>query len=518
MAIRAPVGGCDHVGCELEAAMNSGGTTIATPIVAPDHFLLATRDAGYRNLASALTELIDNSLQAGATSVRVLIEEIDGIPAADLSTPPIAVGVLDNGCGMGVSALVHALQFGGSTRFDDRSGLGRFGMGLPNSAVSHARRLEVYSWQRPGDVYHTYLDVDEVVAGTLRTIPRPKHRLLPSWLKVEAPKSGTLVLWTRCDRITRLPTKTALNDMRRSLGRIYRYALWKGTRIFVNDIPVDPIDPLYLERRSVMHGARRYGAPLVLEVAGENGVGQIEVTFSELPVCRWQAWPAEQKRRFGIVGGGGVSIVRAKREIAYGWFFFGPKRREHYDDWWRCEIRFSPVLDRMFGVTYNKQGIRPSLELKQLLSDELEAIARTLNRRARTAFSNSPVDRTNPAALAAARHDAFLAPPAGLASRTTVAEGLRYRIDHKPLSAREFYSVRCSRGSIVVTVNTNHPFFTDLYQSAVKHGGCSPEHLDRLLLAAARADLEARGPVQRKYADTLRRAWSDAIAAFLRPR
>ena len=65
--------------------MHSVSTTTATPIVAPDHFLLATRDAGYRNLASALTELIDNSLQAGATRVSVLIEEIDGIPAADFT-------------------------------------------------------------------------------------------------------------------------------------------------------------------------------------------------------------------------------------------------------------------------------------------------------------------------------------------------------------------------------------------------------------------------------------------------
>ena len=84
--------------------MNSGGMTIATPIVAPDHFLLATRDAGYRNLASALTELVDNSLQAGATRVSVLIEEIDGMLTGDLRTSSIAVGVLDNGCGMSRTA------------------------------------------------------------------------------------------------------------------------------------------------------------------------------------------------------------------------------------------------------------------------------------------------------------------------------------------------------------------------------------------------------------------------------
>lgn len=440
--------------------MNSRGTTTATPIVAPDHFLLATRDAGYRNLVSALTELIDNSLQAGATGISVVIQELDGTLTPDRNAS-VAVGVLDNGCGMSVSTLTHALQFGGSSRFDDRSGLGRFGMGLPNSAVSHARRLDVYSWQRPGDVYHSYLDVDEVVAGTLQALPHPRRGLLPKWLQIASAKSGTLVLWTRCDRITRLPTRAALEDMRRSLGRVYRYAIWKGARIQLNNTLIEPIDPLYLERRSIMHGARRYGRALVLEVAGEDGHGQIEVTFSELPVSRWHTWSVDEKRRFGIVGGSGVSIVRAEREIAYGWHFFGAKRREHYDDWWRCEIRFSPVLDRMFGVTFNKQGIRPSPELKQLLSNELEAVARTLNRRARLAFSNSPAEQARSATVAASRHDALLMPPASLATRTTIADGLRYRLEHKPISGREFYSVRCARGSIVVTLNTNHPFFTD---------------------------------------------------------
>jgi hypothetical protein len=294
--------------------------------------------------------------------------------------------------------------------------------------------------------------------------------------------------------------------------------LWKGIRLLLNDILVEPFDPLYLERRSLMHGARRYGSPLVLEVAGEDGRGQVEVTFSELPVSRWHGWSVDDKRRFGIVGGGGISIVRARREIAYGWYFFGAKRREHYDDWWRCEIRFSPVLDRMFGVSFNKQGIRPSHELKHMLANELEAVARTLNRRARIAFSHSPAKQVRPAAAAASRHDGLLMPPARLANRSTVAEGLRYRLEHKPSPAREFYSVRCARGSIVVTVNTNHPFFTQMYQVAEARGGCAPEYLDRLLLAAARADLDVRSPAARKYAENLRRAWSDALAAFLRSR
>ena len=89
--------------------MTHRNAAVATPIVAPDHFLLATRDAGYRNLASALTELIDNSLQAGASRVSVLIQEVEKPHGAQSAKSAVAVGVLDNGCGMGVSALLHAL-------------------------------------------------------------------------------------------------------------------------------------------------------------------------------------------------------------------------------------------------------------------------------------------------------------------------------------------------------------------------------------------------------------------------
>ena len=44
--------------------------------------------------------------------------------------------VQDNGTGMDPFTLRTALRFGGTTRFNDRTGLGRYGMGLPNSSLS----------------------------------------------------------------------------------------------------------------------------------------------------------------------------------------------------------------------------------------------------------------------------------------------------------------------------------------------------------------------------------------------
>jgi len=64
----------------------------------------------------------------------------------------------------------------------------------------------------------------------------------------------------------------------------------------------------------------------------------------------------------------------------------GAKRRENYDDWWRCEINFEPTLDELFGITNAKQGIKPRADLLTALECDLEPIARALNGRARQRF------------------------------------------------------------------------------------------------------------------------------------
>jgi hypothetical protein len=481
------------------------------PIVAPKNFVLATRDTGYRSLSAAIAELVDNSLQASARKVRLFAHhaaENDG---------SIVIGVLDDGKGMSAELLGAALQFGGTDRFGDRTGLGRFGMGLPNSSVSHSRRFEVYSWQRDSRVLYSYLDVDEIVSGRMRGIPVPQARSLPRWLSTVAGRSGTLVLWTRCDRLGRFRLDTLVQRLLRTLGQLYRYSLWSGIRITVNDKPVPPFDPLFLDTRAALHGGKPYGTPLRYEVKCGAGTSVIEVRFAELPVAQWQAWQADDKRRRGIVGSAGVSVVRAGREIDYGWHLLGGKRRENYDDWWRCEIRFAPALDELFGVTHSKQGVNPRAELKLLLGADLEVIARTLNRRVREAFEHIKRDPDRPSAVTASRNDELLSPPASLRSRTFTAGGLKYRLRYQQIPSREFYGVRVLRDSVVVTINTDHPFFSEIYRRASRSGGCDLEDLERLLLAAARADLEARNSREREFGSRLRRAWSDALAAFLRP-
>lgn len=121
-------------------------------IVSETKFIQATRDTGYRSTATAIAELVDNSIQAGAKQIQIIIEELE-----ENQDKEIILAVLDDGCGMNPHSMQVALQFGGSNRFDDRNGLGRFGMGLPNSSVSQCRRVELYSRQPGKPTYYTYL-------------------------------------------------------------------------------------------------------------------------------------------------------------------------------------------------------------------------------------------------------------------------------------------------------------------------------------------------------------------------
>lgn len=512
-------------------------------IIALDRFIQATRDSGYKGTESAIAELVDNSLQAGARRVT-----IDVTVAEDGDEYPMRVSVLDDGCGMDRATLRQALRFGGSSRFNDREGLGRYGMGLPNSSLSQARHVDVFSWRRPTGTLYCYLDVDEIAGGKLIEVPDPRPRGLPAWAGKAASPTGTLVVWTRCDRLDHRRVSTIGRKLVTPLGRIFRFFLWDGVVITVNGTSVEPVDPLYLHPQSARRGGKLFGKAMEYKVEARNGnghvngTGKVVVTFSELPVHEWHELPNDDKRRMGIVNGAGVSVVRAGREIDYGWFFLDGKRRENYDDWWRAEIRFDAILDEAFGITHTKQQIRPQDYLVEALAEDLQNTAKALNGRVRQAHTRlKAADETAEVERVAAERDQLLnpLPVTRQATKATAmieelsrrhpllkepaAPGengaLQYRIIHDAMEDTAFYSFAYQDGLFVLVLNPAHPFYRRVYEPLAdkddRDSKASRGKLDLMLLAAARAEAEAtRGP-QREALAEFRKTWSDNLATFL---
>ena len=181
------------------------------------------RDSGYKSTTHALAELVDNAIEAEATNI-----EIFGVSHRDENARRNQLkelAVLDNGVGMDPDLLRRSLRYGDSTR-TSREGIGRFGLGLPNSSMSQARRVDVWSWQTGvTNAMHTYLAIADVEDGAIE-IPEPSRRSIPKWyLETTRNKfydSGTLVVWTELDRVEWKRATTTFKHTEFLLGRIYR--------------------------------------------------------------------------------------------------------------------------------------------------------------------------------------------------------------------------------------------------------------------------------------------------------
>jgi hypothetical protein len=102
----------------------------------PEYLIRSIAEQGY-SLETALADLIDNSITAGADYIEILTEIIDDV---------ITLLIVDNGTGMNYDELCLNMQFPSNinkkrVEYD----LGRFGLGLKTASFSQSRRFTVLS-------------------------------------------------------------------------------------------------------------------------------------------------------------------------------------------------------------------------------------------------------------------------------------------------------------------------------------------------------------------------------------
>lgn len=369
--------------------------------IPPDLAIQAMRDNGYKNTAYALAELIDNSVQANAKAIEIIcIEEVQQIRERQRKRLS-SIAVLDDGDGMNGLVLRKALQFGNGTRLNDRSGIGRFGMGLPNASISQAARVDVWTWQNgPDNALHSFLDVDEIRQRKLRDVPLPQPFSVPEEWRQRAEglgSSGTLVVWTKlgADRMTWKGARATLRNTGWLLGRIHRrfihdkslsIKLVGGEDGALEKSHVTINDPMYLIPAPTLP-APYNSTPMFEQLDSE--IVNIEVNGEVFQVRT--SYSVAKQSTLELAGSGnrgdtkygkdaaeniGVSVMRAGRELMLdrSWTIqYDPR-----DRWWGCEVEFPADLDEIFGVTNNKQAATVFNELSALDWKELAEGEETL--------------------------------------------------------------------------------------------------------------------------------------------
>lgn len=377
--------------------------------------LVSQRAAGYKNTAYALAELIDNSFDANAKNVQVILLEksVSGRRKVE------EILVLDDGDGMSAKVLQGALQFGNTTNIDidevvKTKRKGKFGYGLPNASLSQCKDIGVYSWTGKGNPNFVFLNLDELKKTESIEIPPVASQEFPKHFEAlfdGLPPSGTIVSWRNCDRLSHVRGESIIKNSSEILGRLYRYLLSSGKTItfsvyeyfpakrsYINQSKVSlrPNDPLFLMEDTVISSllwqeSSKGGATGVASEYYSKFVNAPEKCLpTNAPLkdkChsfafRWLgkvynfeiktsvAVPDIQKP--GVQQGGAtdvgsfygkkeavgnISFVRADREIASGHFGGFYNRTVLPHRFWSVEIKFDADADDLLGVHNNKQGI-----------------------------------------------------------------------------------------------------------------------------------------------------------------
>ncbi|PEG34376.1 ATP-binding protein [Mycolicibacterium agri] len=358
------------------------------------------RDNGYKNAAYAIAELMDNSIQAGATTVQLLCADREAQVEQRARKRLHQVAVLDNGSGMDADTLQIALQFGNGTHLnpEQQTGMGRFGMGLPSASISQCQRVDVWSWTDGVEsALHSYIDLPEINAGRLRHLPEPQQEPLPSVWRTAAGKdafgtSGTLVVWSNVDRVLWRTSRALIDNSEELIGRMYRYwindgrvsillksFLYEEPDLILHERRAKPNDPLYLmsntscpapfDTKPMFRPFPNEGEnEVALTVRFRNQDHPVKVKFS---IATEEARDSGGGQSTGSLPFGqhagrnlGVSVVRAGRELELdpAWATsYEPRER-----WWGVEIAFEPGLDELFGVSNNKQSARNLAEAAKI--------------------------------------------------------------------------------------------------------------------------------------------------------
>lgn len=372
------------------------------------------RGLGY-SVQTALADIIDNSLSAGARNVALQFNWLGRHSS---------IAVFDDGSGMGEAELETAMRLGGKGPLDARDArdLGRFGLGLKTASFSQCRRLTVAS-RKGGTLNCLRWDLDYIASSPdgdwhLLEGAAPGSQNLLSAL--DSRTNGTLVVWEVLDRIVTAGFGDTdfldlMDVVERHLAMVFHRFLG-GTapklRLTINGKGVAPWDPFM-----VAHSAT-WSSPVA---RFSHASGQVEARCHVLPhKDRLDAkalqdgggpdgWTAQQ----------GFYVYRNERMLVAGsWLGLGRGRawtKEESHRLARVRVDISNSADADWKIDIRKSIARPPVSLR----DPLTRLAEDARERARRVFAHR--------GQAIRRMDGTPVVQAWRSEHLT--SGIRYRID-----------------------------------------------------------------------------------------
>ena len=334
------------------------------------------RAIGY-NLETAVADIIDNSISAGAKNIR-----IDTIWRGGNSV----ISIKDDGCGMNSNDIIQAMRPGAQNTLSERNSndLGRYGLGLKTASFSQCRKLSVLSKKAGYDASYWTWDLDYVSQSDswelLHWIPEEFRTTL------DDDKTGTLVVWSDLDRILSLDVKEdnesekrkfikSLDRVKNHIAMIFHRFMEDGiVKIFWGKNQIEAWNPFcpkevkrQVKRTDYLYNGEEvkgYVLPHKKSFSSEDAYNRAEGI---------NGWVAHQ----------GFYVYRGKRLLLAGDWLGLFRKEEHYK-LVRIQVDLPNNLDSEWQIDIKKSKATPPNNCKDLL----EAYAKRLRVEGREVYSH----------------------------------------------------------------------------------------------------------------------------------
>lgn len=366
--------------------MNSADSSTSTTGVislspSPAALVESLRSIGY-TVETALADIIDNSISAGATNISVRFRWSEGKPW---------LAVLDDGSGMTSGKLREAMRFGTQSPLLERAkhDLGRFGLGLKTASISQCRRLTVCSklgedtsaceWDLD---YLTAAASDEWMLKVINDDEQQQDELLAQLCGgfLEGLTSGTVVIWRGMDAMLagteRIDSERKFSEMmnqtREHLETVFHRFIspdtgQKAVRIDFNNSQLSAFNPF-----GPNIPARQELPVEKVSVSGES----IEVQPYILP-HKNKVSRAEYDRYAGEGGylqNQGFYVYRNRRLIVKATWFRLIKKEE-LNKLVRVRIDIPNSLDHIWAINVDKSQVTPPEIVRKQLKNIIQRIS-----------------------------------------------------------------------------------------------------------------------------------------------
>lgn len=342
------------------------------------------RAFGY-DLGTAIADLVDNSISAGAKNVWV-----DFIWAEKDSY----ISLTDDGRGMSEERLRDAMRLGSRHPGEKRAvdDLGRFGLGMKTASFSQCRCVTVRTKEAGQNSVLRRWDLDHLaLADAWQVLLEARQGSERHFQRLAALPSGTCVLWQHMDRVMRgLETATKKDrdafiarceEVEHHLALVFHRMLESPVRLrlFVNDHAVRPFDPFFISAATQEHPVNQLPSPggtVVVEPFVMPHESKLELLDEE--ERRLAGDPRDWTARQGFY------IYRQDRLLVPGsWLGYPGWRKDEHHKLARIRISLPNTSDEDWQIDVTKSKARPPLALR----DELQRIGKNTRERARKVYS-----------------------------------------------------------------------------------------------------------------------------------